>query len=118
MTELITASELQKCGVSAETLLLKFKEQLIKDFERSNLLDYLQPLNDLSFDGIQNNLSDALKKIPGSGLQQLYYTIDISEKQVREAMSENDEKESNDLISAIIIKRILQKVILKLVYSK
>ncbi|MCE3227735.1 MAG: hypothetical protein K0S32_2286 [Bacteroidetes bacterium] len=120
MNELIREEELRKTGLSAEELLIKFKEQLLRDFEMSGAIEYLEPLED-SFDHIQHNLIQALDRVSSSGyskLQQLLYRIDISEKQLHEAMNENGNKTRHEILATLIIKRVLQKVILKVIYSK
>jgi hypothetical protein len=117
MNELIREEELKKSGLSAAELLLKFKEQLLRDFEMSNVDEHLDPLGD-SFDAIQKNILQVLDKISGVKLQTLLYRIDISEKQLNESLKEFPEKTRNDVVSVLIIKRILQKIILKVIYSK
>ncbi|MCW3075883.1 MAG: hypothetical protein JWO32_492, partial [Bacteroidetes bacterium] len=50
--------------------------------------------------------------------QQLLYRIDVSEKQFADALSYKSNVNHNDVLADLIIKRILQKVILKVIYSK
>jgi len=121
MADIISQDELQKYGLSAESLLAKFKEQLLKDFEMSNVQMYLDPVDDLSYEAIHLNVSRALNKIiekAHSNFQQLLYRIDISEKQYQDAVREHRDADKNSVLADLIIKRVLQKVILKLIYSK
>ena len=118
MHELISPSELAKHGISAQVLLLKFKEQLVKDFEMSNVELDLNLLQSNSIEDIQNSVADKIKQIPATVLQHLLYRIDISEKQLNEAYIKESNLDRNEVIVNLIIKRILQKVILKIVYSK
>jgi hypothetical protein len=120
MNWLIKEEELQKSGLSAEELLLKFKEQLFRDFEMSGVSEFLDPVNN-SFDSILQNVVQSLDKIQVSGsskLHSLLYRIDLSEKQIEEGLRENGDKTRNEVLAVLIIKRILQKVILKVIYSK
>lgn len=121
MLELFKEDEIKKSGLSAAELRERFKTQLLKDFEMCNLLNYLSPLQDLSYDSIHENVKQALDKIMrtgGSQYEQLLYRIDISEKQLNKALIGKEDKSESDVIADVIIKRILQKVILKVIYSK
>lgn len=121
MVELIKEDELKKLGISPETLFAKFKEQLYRDFEMCNVHSYLSPIENSSYDQIHFNIQSALDKIQDAGYSlysQLLYRIDISEKQFAGQMHEQKGKAENDILAGLIIKRILQKVILKIVYSK
>lgn len=118
MDELLPKSELIKHGISADVLLIKFKEQLLKDFEMSNVEIHLNSENKNSIEEIQSSLIPSIKQIPLGVLQQLLYRIDISEKQLSEAYIKEKNSDRNEVIATLIIKRILQKVILKIVYSK
>jgi len=121
MIELFREDEIKKSGLTAELLLQKFKEQLFRDFEMCNLDSYLSPLTDISYPAIHRNVQNAIDKITKSGssaYQNLLYRIDISEKQLTEGLQENRNREQSDVIAELIIKRILQKVILKVIYSK
>ncbi|MGZ3898953.1 MAG: hypothetical protein ACXVNM_14065 [Bacteroidia bacterium] len=121
MIELFKEDEIKKSGLTAEVLLQKFKEQLLRDFEMCNADSYLSPLTDLSYPAIHANLKQAMEKITKAGsslYQQLLYRIDVSEKQLAEGLQENRDRAQSDVIAELIIKRILQKVILKVIYSK
>ncbi|MBA3663609.1 MAG: hypothetical protein H0W61_05305 [Bacteroidetes bacterium] len=121
MIELFKEEELEKSGLSREVLLQKFREQLLRDFEMCNVHSYLQPFSELTYPLIHANLSQAIEKIISAGssfYQQLLYRIDISEKQLAEGLHENMGVKENEVVASLIIKRILQKVILKVIYSK
>jgi len=122
MSELVNKAELEKAGLSPAELLEKFREQLIKDFEMSNALQYLQPLVSAGYEDIHNNVRQALEALSKKGYsnyQQLLYRVDISEKQVNDNTAKTHY--SGDLfdnVADLIIKRILQKVILKAIHSR
>ena len=117
MIPLITSTELEKIGITKEELLSKFNTQLIKDFERGGLENYLQPLVSFEYNDIRQQLNKTLSEIldkESSKYQPLLYLIDISEKDISTIFNQ----QNNDRILTIadlIIKRILQKVVLKLV---
>jgi hypothetical protein len=120
MADLIKQSELQKLGLSAEELQEKFKTQLLKDFATCNVEEYLQPISDFYYESIQINISKALEGIMDksfSSYQQLLYIIDISERHLKEKTKEQADRSNNDVLADLIIKRILQKIVLKKIYS-
>lgn len=121
MIELFKEEELVKSGLSREALLVKFKEQLIRDFEMCNANSYLLEINETNYDSLHANLRQALERIMSAGssvYQQLLYRIDVSEKQFADALAHSGTVNHNDVLADLIIKRILQKVILKVIYSK
>ncbi len=120
MADLIKQNELQKLGLSAEELQEKFKVQLLKDFATCNVEEYLQPITDFSLEAVQLNISAALQQILDksfSNYQQLLYIIDISERHLKEKTKEQTDRSNNDVLADLIIKRILQKIVLKKIYS-
>ncbi|MEZ5173353.1 MAG: hypothetical protein R2850_07550 [Bacteroidia bacterium] len=68
-----------------------------------------------SFSDMQNLLSDKLSKIPVQQVFNLLYRVDISEQQLMRGMPTPGV--DLDLFSALIIKRELQKVVLRKLYS-
>lgn len=120
MTELIKEEELQKYGISQQMLLEKFYAQLRKDFEMSGLESYFGMPEETSFETMKSSLSGILSRIPASSsskLQELIYRVDIPDRQYSEALR-NATGPAIDVLAELLIKRILQKVILKIVYSK
>jgi hypothetical protein len=121
MNELINKAELEKAGLSVAELLKKFREQLSKDFEMSNALQYLKPLDSDNYGNFHENIRQALDILNQKGYsnyQQLLYRVDISEKQVNNAINAEPLRNVLDVMADLVIKRILQKVILKAVHSK
>lgn len=120
MTELIKEEELQKYGITQQMLLEKFYAQLRKDFEMSGLESYFSMPEEASLDSMKFSLSGILSKISSSSpskLQELIYRVDIPDKQYSEALK-NAAAPAMEVLAELLIKRILQKVILKIVYSK
>lgn len=121
MTELLKESELKQYGLSPEVLLAKFNSQLYKDFEMCGLQTYLEPLTETAYEIIHRQLIETLKKIQNQNsqsLNNLIYRIDISEKQVSEKLKTKEGESYETILAELIIKRVLQKVVLKEIYSK
>jgi hypothetical protein len=121
MSELIKDNELQRHGLTADDLKNKFRAQLLKDFEMCSVDGYLEPIVDFSYEAIHANLSKALKEIMESAslnYLHLLYRIDISERHLKEKIRAEPERTDYDVLAELVIKRILQKVILKKIYSE
>lgn len=97
----------------------KFKIQVLKDFELAGVSQYMPNLdsNDLSI-----LMAEFLKVINqleiSNSLKILLYRIDITELQIKQASQKQDDLTLQEVIASLIIKRILQKVVLKDLYSK
>ena len=121
MKQLIKKQELDLLKISQEELIEKFKTQLVKDFEMSDVLNHLDPITDFNYESIHHHIAKALKTIDAkyfSRYQHLLYRIDISEKQLNAELKAQPEGEHYSILADLIIKRILQKIILKIQYSK
>jgi hypothetical protein len=103
-----------------EDLFMLFKKQLKKDFETSgidagfatNLLpDWLT---------LREVISRALKPLSNDGnlFTSLLYRIDISEVEIKNYQNQHNALPFEDLMAELIIKRILQKVVLKKKFSE
>ena len=97
-----------------------FKVQLKKDLDEcacdSSFVDSLQP----SFEEIKRLLTAAIKqseKKSNFNLQQLLYRVDINEKRLSSELKEHKDEDYISVISTLIIKRILQKIVLKKHFS-
>lgn len=99
----------------------KFKIQIEKDFNLCGLAEY-SPVFE------SNNLEHVFKTVVKSitaieqknteGLKNLLYRIDISENQIKKESAVLVNYTFQELMAQLIIKRILQKVIIKEQYSK
>jgi hypothetical protein len=121
MGQLIKQEQLDVLRVSQQELIEKFNTQLLKDFEMSDVAAYLEPIVVFEYDEIHSNIMNALKKIDNkdfSKYQHLLYRIDISEKTVELELKSKPDSERYAILADLIIKRILQKVILKIQFSK
>lgn len=97
-----------------------FEVQLKKDFESSGCdADYLNALPGNFFE-IRELISTQIRQIEktnSSRLPILLYRVDVSEEQIRNYNKLHSDLEMEQVIAELIIKRILQKVILKKTYS-
>jgi hypothetical protein len=92
----------------------EFVQQLRKDFEGAGeaLNEGITIPNDLQT--LTNFLAHQLKLIDRNGhLQGLLYRIDISERQIKEATAKQMADSFEEILADLIIRRILQKVILR-----
>ncbi len=103
-----------------ENLFDLFKKQLKKDFDSCSVnSDFVDTLPiELPFlkAAILFELQPLLKN--NTQLQALLYRIDISELQIRNYQLKNKTHNFDEVIAELIIKRILQKVILKKRFSQ
>jgi hypothetical protein len=97
-----------------------FKTQLAKDFEQSNFpadfVDSLEPdyvsLHEKIAFELQRN-----EKRTDFNLMQLLYRIDISETQLNRYFNVYKSENHLNVIAELIIKRVLQKVVIKQYYK-
>ncbi len=106
--------------LSSKDLFEAFKLQLTKDFEQSNFpaafVNNLQPNYNQILEEISAELYKNEKK-SDFNLMQLLYRIDISENQLKKYLQEFKNEKYHSVIAELIIKRILQKVVLKQHYK-
>lgn len=109
-------TQLQKKDLFAD-----FKTQLKKDFSECNcnvnFVEFMKP----EFESIRSVLATELRlneKRSHFNLQQLLYRIDIHEKQLSNHLKKHANEDYLEVISELIIKRILQKIVLRHYFSK
>ena len=100
-----------------DTLLFNaFINQLSKDFEQSNFpIDKLKILEP-EYNKIHGTIVQLLPNNEFStqrNIMQLIYRIDISEEQLSTYLNERKNENYFDVIAELIIKRVLQKVVMK-----
>lgn len=106
--------------LNSKELFEAFKTQLKKDFDEcgcnSDFVDSMEP----EFDEMKQTLIQVIKqneKRSHFNLQQLLYRIDINEKRLSPELSENKTEDYIAVVAELIIKRILQKIVLKKHFS-
>lgn len=117
----VLTSDLEKLGITQAMLLDKFYEQLQREFDLCEVQLYFSYEKNSQIDVLQFSLAQSLEILASKEnykYNQLLYRIDISETQLNKAFKDNQHENPFFIISELMIKRVLQKVILKLTYSK
>ena len=99
----------------------KFKTQLYRDFELCGFTDEAPQLNSNNLEHVFQEVLKAvmvIEKKDSSSIQNLLYRIDVTELQIKKEAANYPKKNFQQILSELILKRILQKVILKQQYSK
>jgi hypothetical protein len=106
--------------LSTNDLFDAFKRQLIKDFEQSNFpVDFVEALEPV-YSRIHEKIAFELQRNENRTdftLMQLLYRIDISEAQLKRYLNENRHETYFNVLAELIIKRVLQKVVIKQFYK-
>lgn len=109
-----------KNQLSSKDLFDAFKRQLAKDFQQSNFpADFVAELEP-DYNRIHEKIARELQcneKRTDFNLMHLLYRIDISEAQLKRYLSESKEESRFNVIAELIIKRVLQKVVVKQYYK-
>lgn len=99
----------------------KFKTQIKRDFELCGFSDYSPVFTSNNLQEVFAAVLNSVNKLEIKGsshLMNLLYRIDLTEKQIKSAALQQPEIPFQHIIAELIIKRILQKVIIKEQYSK
>lgn len=109
-----------KNQLTSKNLFDAFKKQLIRDFEQSNFpADFVEALEP-DYSSIHEKIASELQrneKKTDFNLMHLLYRIDISETQLKKYLVENKGDNYFNVIAELIIKRVLQKVVIKQFYK-
>ena len=112
--EIETITSLQK-----PDLFEKFKIQVAKDFEMAGVSEFYPKMESNNLEYLKDAFYNSILKLEiGNVLKNLLYRIDITELQIKNASIKKPEIPLQYLLAELMIKRILQKVILKEQYSK
>lgn len=97
----------------------KFKAQVHRDFELAGVAEFLPVIGSNNLSHLKEVFFDSVLKLEmGNALKNLLYRIDITELQIKQASQKAPETPLQQLLAELMIKRILQKVVLKEMYSK
>jgi hypothetical protein len=99
----------------------KFKVQLSRDFELCGFTDEAPKLNSNNLEHVFQEVLKSvmiIEKKDSASLQNLLYRIDVTELQIKKEATNHPEKNFQQILAELIVKRILQKVILKQQYSQ
>ena len=106
--------------ISSRDLFEAFKNQLAKDFEQSNFqTDFIYSLEP-DFDKLCQTIASELQRSESRAdakLPALLYRVDISETQLMKQLTDNTDKNYYANVAELIIKRVLQKVVIKQYYK-
>lgn len=99
----------------------KFKTQLHRDFELCGFADEAPQLKSNNLEHVFQEVLKSvmiIEKKDSASLQNLLYRIDVTELQIKKEAENHQDKNFQQILAELIVKRILQKVILKQQYSK
>lgn len=106
--------------LNSKDLFDAFKTQLAKDFEQSNFsADFVDTLIP-DYSDIHEKITLELQrneKRTDANIMQLLYRIDISEAQLKRYLLNHKTENHLTIIAELIIKRVLQKVVIKQYYK-
>ena len=101
-------------------LVQQLVQQLEKDFIHSHIFvnrDKASLKGDEIFDLVHVKVKELMSK-NYTELANTFYRVDISEKQLKDALHVNSAKEESELITELILKRELQKVVYRNIYKQ
>ena len=107
-------------SLQKKVLFDKFVNQLHKDFELAGFAKHTPNFNSNNLQHIIDELVISILKIDAAllNIQTLLYRIDVSEKQINQLLTNNtDNNNYYQKIAQLIIKRTVQKIILKQQHS-
>jgi len=111
--------EIDLMSLEKPNLFEKFKTQTHKDYEISGVLDYMPIITSNNLNKLKDAFYHSILKLELSdALKNLLYRIDITELQIKQDCIKNRETTIQHILAELMIKRILQKVVLKELYSK
>ena len=106
--------------LSSKDLFDAFKLQLVKDFEQSNFPSDFVGALEPAYSSIHERIAQELQRNESKtdfNLMNLLYRIDISEAQLKKYLNKNENENYFNVIAELIIKRVLQKVVIKQYYK-
>jgi hypothetical protein len=96
----------------------KFKAQVYKDFELAGALQHLPDMGTNTLEALRQSFYQSVLKLEtGNALKNLVYRIDLTEKQIGTSAQQQPEKPLQLVLAELMIKRILQKIVLKELYK-
>jgi len=109
-----------KNQLNSKELFEAFKAQLVRDFAQSNFpTDFVASLEP-DYDRIHEKIVIEVQRSEGRSdinLMHLLYRVDISEAQLKRYLHESKDEKHFNVIAELIIKRELQKVVIKRYYK-
>lgn len=111
--------ELSLKELSKPELFRLFKEQLLKDYELAGCENHAPVIGSADLSAVQEAITTSLTVLSRqqTAYYSLLYRIDITEQQIYAATQAEPETDLLHTVALLIIKRELQKIILKQLYS-
>jgi len=101
-------------------LIRQTAEQIIKDFDLFGLEIAFSGSPENAYDELLNQIQPCIINLLKHNQQKFYgllYRIDLSEEQIDQSVKKNKEKEFSLIISDLIVKRELQKIVIRNYYK-
>lgn len=105
---------------SSQELFTAFKTQLTKDFDQSNFPSDFVAALEPDYQRIHEKIAAELQRYETRSdvkIMNLLYRVDISEAQLKRYLNQSNDENHFKVIAELIIKRVLQKVVIKLYYK-
>ncbi len=109
-----------KNQLSSKELFEAFKTQLVRDFDQSNFPSEFVKALEPNYQLIHAKIALELKRNESRAdfnLMNLLYRVDISEAQLNRYLNESKDVTYYDVVAELIIKRVLQKSVIKRYYK-
>lgn len=106
--------------LTSKDLFAAFKQQLVRDFEQSNFSSAFVAALEPNYDSIHKIIVSELQRNEARtdfNLMHLLYRIDISEAQLKRYLNAHKNESYHQVMAELIIKRVLQKVVVKRYYK-
>jgi hypothetical protein len=105
--------------LTSKALFDAFKSQLVRDFDQSNFPSDFVAALEPDYQHIYQKIAAELQRQEGRSdfnIMNLLYRVDISEVQLKRYLNESSDEDHFKVIAELIIKRVLQKVVIKYYY--
>lgn len=109
-----------KNQLSSKELFEAFKAQLVRDFDQSNFPSEFVAALEPDYADIHKKIVLELQRNErraDATVMNLLYRVDISEAQLKRYLSDSEDKNHYNVIAELIIKRVLQKAVIKRFYK-
>lgn len=103
--------------LSHKDLFTAFRQQLAKEFAQCNWPADFAEVLEPDYEMILSVIAALLRRHESKDLMPLLYRVDISESQLRRYLDANPDTDRFSVIAELIIKRVLQKVVVRSLYK-
>lgn len=103
--------------LSHKDLFAAFRQQLAKEFSQCNWPAEFAEALEPDYEAIHSAITDVLQRHESKDLMPLLYRVDISEGQLRKYLHASPDRDRFSVLAELIIKRVLQKVVVRKLYK-